>query len=85
MLVEVVNDDGTMMRGRQLREFADEHGLAMISIDDLVPYRRRTENHVERVAETRLPTRHGDFRAFGYRITIDGTEHVALVYGDPAS
>ncbi|MFT4009276.1 MAG: bifunctional 3,4-dihydroxy-2-butanone-4-phosphate synthase/GTP cyclohydrolase II [Nocardioidaceae bacterium] len=84
VLVEIVNDDGTMKRGQQLRDFADEHGLALISIDDLVHYRRRTENHVERVAETRLPTRHGDFTAFGYRITIDDSEHVALVYGEPA-
>ena len=84
VLVEVVNDDGTMKRGPELREFADEHGLALISIDDLVHYRRRTENHVVRVAETRLPTRHGDFMTFGYRITIDDSEHVALVYGDPA-
>ncbi|MEJ7832739.1 MAG: bifunctional 3,4-dihydroxy-2-butanone-4-phosphate synthase/GTP cyclohydrolase II [Nocardioides sp.] len=84
VLVEVVNDDGSMKRGPQLREFADEHGLAMISIDDLVRYRRRTENLVERVAETRLPTRHGDFTAYGYRITVDGSEHIALVYGDGA-
>ena len=84
VLVEVVNDDGTMKRGQDLREFADEHALALISIDDLVHYRRRTENHVVRVAKTRLPTRHGEFLAFGYRITIDASEHVALVYGDPA-
>jgi 3,4-dihydroxy 2-butanone 4-phosphate synthase/GTP cyclohydrolase II len=84
VLVEVVNDDGTMKRGPELREFADEHGLALVSIDDLVHYRRRTENHVVRVAETRLPTRHGAFMAFGYRITIDDSEHIALVYGDPA-
>ncbi|MFC4786128.1 bifunctional 3,4-dihydroxy-2-butanone-4-phosphate synthase/GTP cyclohydrolase II [Nocardioides sp. MAHUQ-72] len=82
VLVEVVNDDGTMKRGPELREFADEHGLAMISIDDLVRYRRRHENLVERVAETRLPTRHGDFTAYGYRITVDGSEHIALVHGD---
>lgn len=82
VLVEVVNDDGTMKRAPELREFADEHGLAMISIDDLVRYRRRHENLVERVAETRLPTRHGDFTAYGYRITVDGSEHIALVYGD---
>jgi 3,4-dihydroxy 2-butanone 4-phosphate synthase / GTP cyclohydrolase II len=84
VLVEVVNDDGTMKRGPELRAFADEHGLRMISIDDLVHYRRRTENHVERVAETRLPTAHGEFTAFGYRISVDSSEHVALVYGDPA-
>ncbi|GAA2144858.1 bifunctional 3,4-dihydroxy-2-butanone-4-phosphate synthase/GTP cyclohydrolase II [Nocardioides koreensis] len=82
VLVEVVNDDGTMKRGPELREFADEHGLAMISIDELVRYRRRHETLVERVAETRLPTRHGDFTAYGYRITVDASEHIALVYGD---
>ncbi len=82
VLVEIVNDDGTMKRGQELREFADEHGLAMISIEDLVRYRRRYEVLVERVAETRLPTRHGDFTAYGYRITVDGGEHIALVYGD---
>ncbi len=82
VIAEVVNDDGTMMRGPQLREFADEHGLPLISIEDLIHYRRRHENHVERAAETRLPTKAGDFTAFGYRITIDGSEHVALVHGD---
>jgi 3,4-dihydroxy 2-butanone 4-phosphate synthase/GTP cyclohydrolase II len=82
VLVEVVNDDGTMKRGPELRAFADEHGLAMISIDDLVRYRRRHENLVERVAETRLPTKFGDFTAYGYRITVDDSEHIALVYGD---
>ncbi len=83
VLVEVVNDDGTMKRGPELRDFADEHGLKMISIEQMVHYRRRTESHVERVAETTLPTRYGDFTAVGYRITVDGSEHVALVYGDP--
>ncbi|MGH3335108.1 MAG: bifunctional 3,4-dihydroxy-2-butanone-4-phosphate synthase/GTP cyclohydrolase II [Nocardioides sp.] len=82
VLVEIVNDDGTMKRGQELRDFADEHGLAMISIEDLVRYRRRHEVLVERVAETHLPTRHGDFTAYGYRITVDGGEHIALVYGD---
>jgi 3,4-dihydroxy 2-butanone 4-phosphate synthase/GTP cyclohydrolase II len=85
VLVEVVNDDGTMKRGPQLREFADEHGLRLISIEQLVHYRRRTEMHVERVAETVLPTSHGHFTAYGYRITVDESEHVALVYGDPAA
>jgi 3,4-dihydroxy 2-butanone 4-phosphate synthase/GTP cyclohydrolase II len=85
VLVEVVNDDGTMKRGQDLRDFADEHGLRLISIEQLVHHRRRTERHVERVAETRLPTKYGDFTAFGYRITVDDSEHVALVHGDPAS
>ncbi|HET7534279.1 MAG TPA: bifunctional 3,4-dihydroxy-2-butanone-4-phosphate synthase/GTP cyclohydrolase II [Nocardioidaceae bacterium] len=82
VISEIVNDDGTMKRGQELRDFADEHGLKMISIDDLIHYRRRHETHVERVAETRLPTAHGDFTAFGYKITIDDSEHIALVYGD---
>jgi len=82
VLVEIVNDDGTMKRSPELRAFADDHGLAMISIDDLVRYRHRTEVLVERVAQTRLPTRHGDFTAYGYRSTIDRSEHLALVYGD---
>jgi 3,4-dihydroxy 2-butanone 4-phosphate synthase/GTP cyclohydrolase II len=82
VLVEVVNDDGTMKRGPELRAFADEHGLKMISIEQMVHYRRRTERHVERLAETRLPTKYGDFTAYGYRITVDGGEHIALVHGD---
>ena len=82
VISEIVNDDGTMKRGQQLREFADEHGLSMISIEQLIHHRRRHETHVARVAETRLPTAHGDFTAYGYRITIDDSEHVALVRGD---
>jgi 3,4-dihydroxy 2-butanone 4-phosphate synthase/GTP cyclohydrolase II len=85
VLVEIVNDDGSMKRAPELRAFADEHGLAMISIDDLVRYRHRVEDLVDRVAETRLPTRHGDFTAYGYRSRIDGSEHLALVYGDVVS
>ncbi len=82
VIAEIVNDDGTMKRGQQLREFADEHDLALISIEQLIHHRRRYETHVQRVAETRLPTRQGDFTAYGYRITIDGSEHVVLVHGD---
>ncbi|HNI69827.1 MAG TPA: bifunctional 3,4-dihydroxy-2-butanone-4-phosphate synthase/GTP cyclohydrolase II [Marmoricola sp.] len=82
VLVEVVNDDGTMKRGQELREFADQHGLKLISIEQMVHYRRRTETHVERVARTTLPTAHGDFTAVGYRITVDDSQHIALVYGD---
>ncbi len=81
-LCELVNDDGSMMRAPQCREFADAHGLQMISIADLIAYIRRTEVQVERVAETKLPTDFGDFRAVGYFSTIDGVEHIALVVGD---
>jgi 3,4-dihydroxy 2-butanone 4-phosphate synthase / GTP cyclohydrolase II len=81
-ICELVNDDGTMMRLPDLQRFAAEHGLALISIADLIEYRRRTERLVERIAEARLPTEHGEFRAVGYRATNDGTEHIALVCGD---
>lgn len=81
-ICEVVHDDGSMMRAPALREFADEHGLAMISIADLIRYRRRTERQVERVAQTRLPTEQGEFAAFAYRDLVDGGEHVALVMGE---
>jgi len=82
VLCELVNDDGTMMRLPDLRRFAERHGLALITIADLVAYRRRTEKHVERVAEARIPTEYGLFRAVGYRATYDPAEHVALVCGD---
>ncbi|KIQ66797.1 3,4-dihydroxy-2-butanone 4-phosphate synthase [Kitasatospora griseola] len=80
-IAEVVNDDGTMARLPELHAFARRHGLAIISIADLIAYRRRTELHVDRVAVTGLPTDHGDFTAVGYRGTIDGVEHLALVAG----
>jgi 3,4-dihydroxy 2-butanone 4-phosphate synthase / GTP cyclohydrolase II len=82
VLCEIVNDDGTMKRRPDLEEFAAEHDLALVTIADLVAYRRRREKQVERVVETRLPTEHGEFTAVGYRAMVDGAEHVALVYGD---
>ena len=81
-LCELVNDDGTMMRTPRCREFADEHGLLLISIADLIKYRRQHESQVTKVADVRLPTEYGVFRAVGYRSEIDGSEHVALVCGD---
>jgi 3,4-dihydroxy 2-butanone 4-phosphate synthase / GTP cyclohydrolase II len=81
-LCELVNDDGTMMRAPRCREFADQHGLLLISIADLIKYRRQHESQVTKVAEVALPTEHGDFRAVGYRSEIDGTEHVALMCGE---
>jgi 3,4-dihydroxy 2-butanone 4-phosphate synthase/GTP cyclohydrolase II len=83
VLCEVVNDDGTMKRAPELRAFADEHGLAMISIADLITYRRRTDTQVIRMARTRLPTEFGEFTAHGFRNVIDGGQHVALVHGTP--
>ncbi|MDZ7578085.1 MAG: bifunctional 3,4-dihydroxy-2-butanone-4-phosphate synthase/GTP cyclohydrolase II [Candidatus Nanopelagicales bacterium] len=83
-ICELVNDDGTMMRSRACREFADDNGLTMISIADLIAYVRRNECQIERVIETSLPTRFGEFRAVGFRSTVDRWEHVALVMGDIA-
>ena len=82
---EVVNDAGQLMRLPELREFADAHDLALVSIADLQVYRRLHESQVERLAQTRLPTEFGDFTALGYRDTISGAEHIVLIHGDPPS
>jgi 3,4-dihydroxy 2-butanone 4-phosphate synthase/GTP cyclohydrolase II len=81
-LCEMVNDVGTMMNAADCRAFADEHGLMLVSIADLIRYRRRNENFVQRVASALLPTAFGDFTAVGFRSEIDGTDHIALVRGD---
>ncbi len=84
VLAEVVNDDGTMARMPELTKFAEEHGLLIISIADLIRYRRHREKLVRRVSEARIPTKHGDFTAYVFESIIDGTEHMAFVYGDVA-
>jgi 3,4-dihydroxy 2-butanone 4-phosphate synthase/GTP cyclohydrolase II len=84
VLCEVVNDDGTMARLPELRAFANTHDLALISIEQLIEYRRRNERQLIRQAQTRIPNAYGQWQAFGYRHEIDGTEHVALVLGDVA-
>ncbi|MEO6713342.1 MAG: bifunctional 3,4-dihydroxy-2-butanone-4-phosphate synthase/GTP cyclohydrolase II [Mycobacteriales bacterium] len=81
-ICEIVNLDGSMARLPELTQFAGEHRLTLITIADLIAYRRRTEKQVQAIAEARIPTRHGEFRAVGYRSTFDGVEHVALVAGD---
>ena len=82
VLSELMHEDGTMMRRPALEAFSREHGLALLPIDDLVAYRRRTEPIVEPVAEARLPTHHGPFVVHVYRDVIEGREHLALVRGD---
>jgi len=84
VLCEIVSqkDEGEMARTEELRVFADEHQLALISIADLIAWRRRHEKQVQRVAEARIPTPHGEFRAVGFESLFDGIEHVALVRGD---
>lgn len=87
VLCEVVSEDDPtgMARSPELREFCDKHGLSLISIEQLIEYRRKHELLIERVVETRLPTDFGEFTAVGYRSLLDGVEHVALVVGDVTS
>jgi 3,4-dihydroxy 2-butanone 4-phosphate synthase / GTP cyclohydrolase II len=84
VVCEIVSErnPSDMARGEELREFADRHELTMISIADLIAYRRRTEKLVERVVEARLPTRYGTFWAVGFRSLVDDRQHLALVMGD---
>jgi 3,4-dihydroxy 2-butanone 4-phosphate synthase / GTP cyclohydrolase II len=83
VLCELVNDDGTMARLPNLRQFAEAHGLLIVSIADLIAYRRRHERLVHRVAEATIPTPVGPFLAIGYQSEMDGHHHVALVRGQP--
>ena len=82
VLCEIVHDDGSVRRLPDLLTFAEEHDLVIISIADLIAYRRRHESQVERVADARIPTKFGVFQAVGYRTLTGDTEQVALVYGD---
>ena len=79
---EIMREDGTMMRTGELVELARTWGLKIITIQDLQRYRKRHEKLVDRVAATRLPTKYGDFRAFGYVNRLNGEHHVALVKGE---
>lgn len=79
---EIVNDDGSMARLPELERFAEQHDLLIISIAELIAYRRRSEKLVHRMTEARIPTSYGDFRAVAYE-SHDGRTHVALVKGDP--
>ncbi|MEV8353788.1 bifunctional 3,4-dihydroxy-2-butanone-4-phosphate synthase/GTP cyclohydrolase II [Streptomyces niveus] len=81
-IVEIAGEDGVMLRLPELIPFARKHGLSIISIEDLIAYRRAAEPTVRREAEISLPTAYGEFTAYGYRSTVDGVEHVALVHGD---
>lgn len=84
VLCEIVSEEDPtdMARSPELRRFADKHGLTMISIEQLIDWRRHHEQHVTRQVETRLPTEHGEFRAVGYRNDVDKHEHIALIVGD---
>lgn len=79
---EIMRDDGTMMRAKELQEKAQEWGLKFITIQSLKEYRKCHDNLVELVANTKLPTKYGEFRALGYVNKLNGEHHVALVKGD---
>ncbi|WP_405560100.1 bifunctional 3,4-dihydroxy-2-butanone-4-phosphate synthase/GTP cyclohydrolase II [Streptomyces sp. NBC_01180] len=81
-IVEIAGEDGVMLRLPELVPFARKHGLTIISIGDLIAYRRSSEPLVRREATVRLPTAYGEFTAYGYRSIADGIEHVALVHGE---
>ncbi len=82
VICEIMNEDGTMARVPQLEKIKEEHGLKMITVEDLIRYRRRNEKLVRKVAEVKMPTAMGEFRAIGYESVIDGKCHLALVKGD---
>jgi 3,4-dihydroxy 2-butanone 4-phosphate synthase/GTP cyclohydrolase II len=82
VVCEVMNEDGTMARVKDLVPYCERHGLKMITVADLVEYRRRTEKLVERTARVRLPTEYGEFEAIAYREKLTGRPHLALVRGD---
>ena len=84
VICEIMNDDGTMARVPDLVEFCATHKLLMVTVADLIRYRLQHERYIHRVAESLLPTEHGEFRMIAYESEADGESHVALVYGDVA-
>jgi len=82
VICEVMNEDGSMARVPDLGPYCERHGLRMITVADLIAYRRRTEKLVERVVATTLPTAYGEFTAYGYRSLLDDKHHVAMVKGE---
>jgi 3,4-dihydroxy 2-butanone 4-phosphate synthase / GTP cyclohydrolase II len=82
VICEVMKDDGTMARVPDLMEFCREHGLKLVTVADLIEYRRRHERLVERLSATRLPTAYGEFTAVLFEETLTGKQHIALVRGD---
>lgn len=82
VICEIMSKDGTMARTTELMEFAKKHNLKIITIADLVDYRRTRENLVERVVEVDMPTKYGDFKMYGFINKLNGEHHVALVKGE---
>ena len=84
VICEIMNDDGTMARVPDLIPYAAKHGLQMVTVADLIKYRRRNEKLVRRAATVAMPTKYGDFKAVGYESVVDGGHHVAIIKGDVA-
>ncbi len=82
VICEIMNDDGTMARVPDLVPYCERHGLKMITVADLIAYRRQHDKLVERVVEANMPTKFGDFRVVGFRSLVDAKHHVAMVKGD---
>lgn len=82
VICEIMNEDGTMARVPELMEYVKEHNLKIITIADLINYRKDKEVYVKRVSEAKMPTKYGDFKMIGYENTLNGEHHVALVKGD---
>jgi len=82
VICEIMNEDGTMARVPDLMKFSEQHNLKVITIADLISYRRRTEILVKRITEAEMPTKYGNFRSYGYVDTVTGEHHIALVKGD---
>src|SRR3989344_407167 len=82
VICEIMNDDGTMSSGQELKEFAQKHHLKIISIADLIAYRMKTECFIENVVESRLPTEYGEFRLIAFKNNVNNTDELALVKGD---
>jgi 3,4-dihydroxy 2-butanone 4-phosphate synthase / GTP cyclohydrolase II len=82
VICEIMNDDGTMARVPDLEKFCAKHDMNMVTVADLIEYRRRQDKLVQREVEVRLPTAYGDFRAVAYRSLVDNKHHIALVKGD---
>ncbi|QUH25523.1 bifunctional 3,4-dihydroxy-2-butanone-4-phosphate synthase/GTP cyclohydrolase II [Serpentinicella alkaliphila] len=82
VICEIMNEDGSMARVPELIEFVKEHNLKFITIADLIAYRRKNEQIVNRVTETKMPTKHGEFKIVGYENAVNGEHHVALVKGE---
>jgi len=82
VICEIMNEDGTMARVPDLAPYCERHELKMVTVADLIRYRRQTEKLVERIVSTKLPTAYGEFTAVGYRSLVDDKHHVAMVKGD---